>query len=247
MENSRMWAQVCPHSVSYQTGSVFTFIIDLAFDQLKSATWRKSESVFSARRPLAKLHKSLALTLHPSITCWPSLPKYDQDFQHGSSPLQDVPGTEEVPEDQLVRLGGEGEDAHLQGLPHLLRRGQCIIIIYIFRPLNSQSILWNYIFSQQIVNCGVCGKLTEDGDYYREHLVKEHNATEQVVEELFNRHPIWEIFSLCYILFSRSEDGSTEDLVTCTVCELDVEEGDGYRIHLKDIHNISMEDIEQMD
>ena len=40
------------------------------------------------------------------------------------------------------------------------------------------------------MNCGVCGKLTEDGDYYREHLVKEHNATEQVVEELFNRHPI---------------------------------------------------------
>ena len=146
MENSRMWAQVCPHSVSYQTGSVFTFIIDLAFDQLKSATWRKSESVFSARRPLAKLHKSLALTLHPSVTCWPSQPKYDQDFQHGSSPLQDVPGTEEVPEDQLVRLGGEGEDAHLQWLPHLLRRGRCIIIIYIFRPLNSQSILWNCIF-----------------------------------------------------------------------------------------------------
>ena len=53
--------------------------------------------------------------------------------------------------------------------------------------------------------------------------------------------------SLCNFIFPRSEDGSTEDLVTCTVCELDVEEGDGYRIHLKDIHNISMEDIEQMD
>ena len=44
------------------------------------------------------------------------------------------------------------------------------------------------VFFKQIVNCGVCGKLTEDGDFYREHLVKEHNATEEVVEELFNRH-----------------------------------------------------------
>ena len=100
------------------------------------------------------------------------------------------------------------------------------------------------------MNCGVCGKLTEDGDYYREHLVKEHNATEQVVEELFNRHSNQNLFlkvTLIFFLLHRSEDGSTEDLVTCTVCELDVEEGDGYRIHLKDIHNISMEDIEQMD
>ena len=76
--------------------------------------------------------------------------------------------------------------------------------------------------------------------------MKEHNATEQVVEELFNRHSNKQVF-LCNFPFTRSEDGSTEELVTCTVCELDVEEGDGYRIHLKDIHNISMEDIEQMD
>ena len=41
----------------------------------------------------------------------------------------------------------------------------------------------------KIVNCGVCGKLTEDGDSYREHLVNQHDATPQLVEELFNRNP----------------------------------------------------------
>ena len=33
----------------------------------------------------------------------------------------------------------------------------------------------------------MCGKLTEDGDNYREHLVNQHDATVQLVEELFNR------------------------------------------------------------
>ena len=122
-------------------------MIDLAFDQMKSAKWRKSESGLSPRRPLAKLHKSFDCTRHSSVANWPSLPKDDQDFQHGSSPLQDVQGAEEVPEDQLVRLGGEGEDAHLQRLPHLLRRGQSTSIIYIFGPYHSQSILSNWIFS----------------------------------------------------------------------------------------------------
>merc|ERR1719350_1111173 len=63
--------------------------------------------------------------------------------------------------------------------------------------------------SEEIVNCGVCGKLTEDGDNYREHLVNQHDATVQLVEELFN----------------RSVDGSTDDLVACSVCDVSVEEG----------------------
>ena len=150
--------------------------------------------VRTPRRPLARLHKSLASTLHPSVTCWPLLLKDDQDVRHGSSPLQDVQGAQEVPEDQLVRLGGEGEDAHLQGLPHLLRRGWYTIIIYPFGPHDLQSFEISELYFWQIVNCGVCGKLTEDGDYYREHLVKEHNATEQVVEELFNRHSNQNLF-----------------------------------------------------
>ena len=40
-------------------------------------------------------------------------------------------------------------------------------------------------------------------------------------------------------------DGSTDDLVACSVCDLSVEEGDGYRIG--DVHNVSMEDVEQME
>ena len=82
--------------------------LDFAFDKIESPKYWKRES-----RPLARLHKSLACTLHPSVTCRPLLPKDDKDVRHGPSPLQDVQGAQEVPEDQLVRLGGEGEDAHL--------------------------------------------------------------------------------------------------------------------------------------
>ena len=109
--------------------------LDYAFDKIESPKYWKRES-----RPLARLHKSLASTLHPSVTCCPLLPKDAQDVQHGSSPLQDVQGAQEVPGDQLVRLDGEGEDVHLHGLPHLLRRGTSIT--YLLDPHNAPFILF---------------------------------------------------------------------------------------------------------
>ena len=96
----------------------------------------------------------------------------------------------------------------------------------------------------------MCGKLTEDGDSYREHLVNQHDATPQLVEELFNRNPsIFSTTKIFHIVHNhyRSVDGSTDDLVACSVCDLSVEEGDKYWIHLGDVHNVSMEDVEQME
>ena len=40
------------------------------------------------------------------------------------------------------------------------------------------------------------------------------------------------------------EERTQEDIVRCDMCQDEVEEGDRYRLHLQEQHNVSMEDVE---